>query len=67
MEQIIITKQDSTRIHHAIREAKLKNTIKKEDADQLLAELHSAKIVASEDIPKDVVTMNSIVKIHFDY
>ena len=48
MEQIIITKQDSTRIHHAIREAKLKNTIKKEDADQLLAELHSAKIVASE-------------------
>ena len=61
MEQIIITKQDSTRIHQAIREAKLKNTIKKEDADQLLAELHSAKIVASEDIPKDVVTMNSIV------
>ena len=66
MEQIIITKQDSTRIHHAIREAKLKNTIKKEDADQVLAELHSAKIVASEDIPKDVVTMNSIVKIHFE-
>ena len=28
--------------------------------------MHSAKIVASEDIPKDVVTMNSIVKIHFE-
>jgi len=65
MEQIIISKQDSTRIHNAIRDAKLKNSIKKEDADKLLAELHSAKIVASEDIPKDVVTMNSIVKIHF--
>lgn len=65
MEQIIISKQDSTRIHNAIRDAKLNNGIKKEDADKLLAELHSAKIVSSEEIPKDVVTMNSIVKIHF--
>ncbi len=66
MQQIIISKQDSTRIHNAIRDAKLKNAIKKEDAEKLLAELHSAKIVPSEEIPKDVVTMNSIVKIHFE-
>ena len=66
MEQIIISKQDSTRIHNAIRDAKLKNAIKKEDADKLLAELHSAKIVPSSEIPKNVVTMNSIVKIHFE-
>lgn len=66
MDQITITKQDSTRIHNAIREAKLNNTLKKEDADKLLAELHSAKIVASADIAKEVVTMNSIVKIHFE-
>lgn len=66
MEQIIISKQDSTRIHNAIRDAKQNNTIKKDDAEKLLKELHSAKIVSSEDIPKDVVTMNSIVKIHFE-
>ena len=66
MEKIIISKQDSTRIHNAIRDAKLKNTIKKEDAEKLLAELHSAKIVPSAEVPKDVVTMNSIVKIHFE-
>ena len=66
MEQIIISKQDSTRIHNAIRDAKLNNSIKKEDAEKLLAELHSAKIVPSEEIPQDVVTMNSIVKIHFE-
>ncbi len=65
MKQIVITKQDNTRIHNAIRDAKLNNSIKKEDAEKLLAELHSAKIVASEEISKDVVTMNSIVKIHF--
>ena len=51
MQQIIISKQDSTRIHNAIRDAKLKNAIKKEDAEKLLAELHSAKIVPSEEIP----------------
>ncbi len=66
MEKIIISKQDSTRIHNAIRDAKLKNTIKKEDAEKLLAELHSAKIVPSAEVPTDVVTMNSIVKIHFE-
>ncbi len=65
MKQIVITKQDNTRIHNAIRDAKLNNSIKKEDAEKLLAELHSAKIVSSEEISKDVVTMNSIVKIHF--
>lgn len=66
MQQIIISKQDSTRIHNAIRDAKLNNSIKKEDAEKLLTELHSAKIVPSAEIPNDVVTMNSIVKIHFE-
>lgn len=65
MKQIIISKQDSTRIFNALREAKLNNSIKKEDADQLLKELHSAKLVEPQDMPNDVVTMNSIVKIHF--
>ncbi len=65
MKQILITKQDFTRIHKSISDAKQNNIIKKEDAEKLLNELHSAKIVESEEIPADVVTMNSVVKIHF--
>lgn len=66
MKQILITKQDFTRIHKSISDAKQKNSIKKEDAEKLLHELHVAKIVKSEEIPADVVTMNSVVKIHFE-
>ncbi|QNS42053.1 nucleoside diphosphate kinase regulator [Chryseobacterium manosquense] len=66
MKQILITKQDFTRIHKSISDAKQNNSIKKEDAEKLLNELHSAKIVESEEIPADVVTMNSVVKIHFE-
>lgn len=66
MKQIIITKQDSNRIHKSILDARQNDSIKKEDADRLLRELHSAKIVDSADIPADVVTMNSVVKIHFE-
>ena len=66
MKQILITKQDYTRIHQAINNAKQSNSIKKDEAEKLLAELHSAKIVKSEEIPADVVTMNSIVKFHFE-
>ena len=66
MKQILITKQDFTRIHKSISDAKQNNIIKKEDAEKLLNELHSAKIVESEEIPADVVTMNSVVKIHFE-
>ena len=62
MKEIIITKQDFTRIHKAVSDAKANKTIKLDEA-----ELHKAKIVASEEVPTDVVTMNSIVKIHFQH
>ncbi|SFI65873.1 regulator of nucleoside diphosphate kinase [Kaistella treverensis] len=65
MKQVIITKQDYNRINRSITEAKARNSIKKEEAEKLLAELKSAKIVDQAEIDKDVVTMNSIVKIHF--
>lgn len=65
MKEIIITKQDSNRIHKSIMDAKKNNSIKKEDVERLLRELHAAKIVESAEIPADVVTMNSVVKIHF--
>ncbi|HAV01597.1 nucleoside diphosphate kinase regulator [Chryseobacterium salipaludis] len=65
MKEVIITKQDFNRIHRAITAAKATNSIKKEEAEKLLAELKNAKIVEPENIGGDVVTMNSIVKIHF--
>ena len=65
MKQVIITKQDYNKINRSITEAKARNSIKKEEAEKLLAELKSAKIVDQAEIDKDVVTMNSIVKIHF--
>lgn len=65
MKKILITKQDYTRIHKAIADAKAAGRIKKDEADKLLAELHHAQIVPPAEIPTDVVTMNSIVKIHF--
>ncbi len=65
MKEVLITKQDFNRIHRAIKAAKATNSIKKEEAEKLLAELKNAKIVEPENIGGDVVTMNSIVKIHF--
>jgi regulator of nucleoside diphosphate kinase len=65
MNQVIITKQDFNKIHRSITDAKAKNSIKKEEAEKLLAELKSAKIVEQDQVDGDVVTMNSIVKIHF--
>ncbi|MGA9212977.1 nucleoside diphosphate kinase regulator, partial [Kaistella sp.] len=62
---VIITKQDFNKIHRSITDAKAKNSIKKEEAEKLLAELKSAKIVEQDQVESDVVTMNSIVKIHF--
>jgi regulator of nucleoside diphosphate kinase len=41
------------------------NTIGVNEAENLLNELNSAKVVELNEIPEDVVTMNSIVKISF--
>lgn len=65
-KQIIITKQDFNKIHHSITDAKAKNSIKKDEAEKLLAELKSAKVVEQDQVEADVVTMNSIVKIQFE-
>ena len=65
MSQVIITKQDFNKIHRSIADAKAKNSIKPEEAEKLLAELKSAKIVEQDKVDSNVVTMNSIVKIHF--
>jgi len=65
MNKIILSKLDYTRIHKCIHDAKLMNTIGANEAERLLNELSSASIVEPEEIPHDVVTMNSIVRISF--
>lgn len=65
MSQLIINKNDYSRIHQCITTAKQNNSIKKEEAEKLASELKNAKLVEPKEIPGDVVTMNSVVKIHF--
>ena len=56
---------DYTRIMKSIDDAKSKKTIKADEAEKLINELNAAKIVDPQDVPVDIVTMNSIVKVSF--
>jgi len=65
MNRIILTKTDYSRIHKCIDTAKRQRTIGTNEAENLLNELHSASIVEPQEVPGDIVTMNSIVRISF--
>lgn len=65
MNRIIITRNDFARIQKSIDYAKSRNSIGKNEVENLINELHSALIVDPHEVPGDVVTMNSIVKISF--
>ncbi len=65
MSKIIINRLDYSRITKCISDAKQFRSISNEEAEKLISELDSAKIVEPEAIPSDVVTMNSIVKLSF--
>lgn len=65
MNQIILSKIDYLRIQKCIDVARRKNTVGINEAENLLNELHSALIVDPHEVPGNVVTMNSIVKIIF--
>lgn len=65
MNRIILSRLDFSRIHKSIHDAKRMNTLGAAEAELLLKELDSAEIVEPSEIPHDVVTMNSIVKISF--
>ena len=65
MSRLIINRLDYARIKKCISDASQWRTIRKEEAEKLLDELAAAKIVEPQDIPSDVVTMNSIVKLSF--
>lgn len=65
MSKIIINRLDYARIKKSINDAKQFRSISNDEAEKLLKELDSAKIVEPEAIPSNVVTMNSIVKLSF--
>jgi len=65
MKKIILNRLDYARIKKSINVAREYKSIAEKEAEELLNELESAKIVDPEDVPSNVVPMNSIVKISF--
>ncbi len=65
MAKLILNKLDFLRIQKSIDDAKASRSITSEEAESLIKELNSADIVEPEEIPSDVVTMNSVVRISF--
>ncbi len=65
MNQIILSRLDYARIKKCINDAKKSKSITDNEAESLLNELESAKIVEPGAIPPNVVTMNSVIKISF--
>lgn len=65
MSELIVNRLDYARIKRCIDDAKQFKSIKQSEADKLLKELESAKIVEPDAVPANVVTMNSIVKLSF--
>jgi regulator of nucleoside diphosphate kinase len=65
MSSILLTKLDYTRIKKSIETALDQRTVTQKEADGLLHELNSAQLVESYEIPPDIVTMNSIVRLKF--
>lgn len=66
MNRITVSRLDQARIRKSINDAKLMKSISATEAETLLRELDNAIILDPKDIPSDVVTMNSVVKIRFD-
>lgn len=58
---LLVTADDQKRLQRLIHMAKLKDPRGSEYLDSLEGELAAARVVASEEIPPDVVTMNSRV------
>ena len=65
MNELIVNRLDYARIKRCIDDAKQFKSINQSEAEKLLKELESAKIVEPDAVPSNVVTMNSIVKLSF--
>lgn len=65
MKTLIFNKRDYTRIRQHIADARQLQSISQTEAERLLSELGAAQVVEPEEVPVDVVTMNSVVKLSF--
>lgn len=65
MNRIILSSLDYKRIYDSIRKAQDNGSISNNEAESLAAELKQATIMEPEEMPHNVVTMNSQVKISF--
>jgi regulator of nucleoside diphosphate kinase len=65
MSRIILSKLDYARIQKLFDNSAFLKTISPAESKSLMKELDSATVVDPHEIPSDVVTMNSVVKITF--
>lgn len=65
MKRPVISKTDYLRIKKSLSNGQMNHTVSEQEAEKLLKELDSAKIVEPEQMPPQVVTMNSIVKLTY--
>lgn len=65
MSKLIVNRLDYGRIRQCISDAKQFKSISDVEAGKLIKELNSAEVVEPEEIPSNVVTMNSIVRLSF--
>ncbi len=61
--QIILARNDYDILMLLLKSGKSHNTFNRNDAEELHKELKRAKLVASEDLPPDIVRLNSAVTI----
>jgi regulator of nucleoside diphosphate kinase len=62
-EQLVLTKYDYELTMTNLKSGPYKTMFNRQEAEELEAELQKAKLVSSEDIPGDVVRLNSQVTI----
>jgi len=65
MNRITLSILDYKRIYKSINKAEESKSISEQEAQSLAKELEQAKIIMPEEMPDDIVTMNSVVKITF--
>ncbi|MCK9269015.1 MAG: nucleoside diphosphate kinase regulator [Bacteroidales bacterium] len=65
MKGLIVNRLDYGRIKKYIEQARQLRSINAAESEKLLEELENAQVREPQDIPSDVVTMNSIVKVSF--
>jgi regulator of nucleoside diphosphate kinase len=60
---IVITETDMRKLEALVNASRLNGNLDKQHLDELEEELSRAKVMTSESVPRDVVTMNSRVRV----